>query len=168
MRIRSLLAAVAVAAMVVLAAPAEAQRAFKYVFPDGRVVYSDKPVPGAKLEGEVQAPPPPAFQTVPPSAVKPAAPGAAKDGSREETAAARQKRFADADAEVRAATSALEQARAQLETGKEPLPGERTGTAGGGSRLNEAYEARQQANERAVAEAQERLQRAVGERNALR
>lgn len=164
-RIASLFAALAFALLP--GTPAEAQKAYKYVFPDGRVVYSDKPVPGARLEGEVQAPPPPAFQTVPPSATKPAAPAASKD-AKEETTAARQRRFADADAEVRAATSALEQARAQLEMGKEPQPGERTGTAGGGSRLNEAYEARQQANERAVAEAQERLQRALGERNALR
>ena len=63
------------------------------------------------------------------------------------------------------ATQALAQARAQLESGKEPLPGERTGTAGGGSRLNESYFARQQANEEAVAKAQARLDAATAARN---
>jgi hypothetical protein len=69
---------------------------------------------------------------------------------------------------VRAATEALEQARATLDAGIEPLPGERTGTASGFSRLNEAYQARQEANQKAVAAAEERLQRAVAARNATR
>jgi len=75
-------------------------------------------------------------------------------------------RLREVDAEVRAATEGLERARAQLQAGIEPLPGERTGTATGGSRLNEAYEARQAENQRAVADAEERLKRAVAARNA--
>ena len=66
---------------------------------------------------------------------------------------------------MEAATQALAQARTQLETGKEPLPGERTGTAGGGSRLNDSYWARQASNEQAVARAQSRLDAAVAARN---
>jgi hypothetical protein len=77
----------------------------------------------------------------------------------------RAQRLRAATQEVEAATQALAQARAQLETGKEPLPGERTGTAGGGSRLNDSYWARQAANEQAVAQAQARLDAATAARN---
>jgi hypothetical protein len=139
----------------------DAQKIGRYVFPDGRVVYSDLPVPGAKLVNEV-APPPPASVSPPPSREgKAAAPGV-------DPGAARVQRLDQADAEVRAATEALERARTQLQAGIEPFPGERTGTAGGGSRLNEAYDGRQAANQRAVADAEERLQRAVAARNAAR
>jgi hypothetical protein len=139
-------------------AAAQAQAIGRYVFPDGRVVYSDQPVPGARLVNEVAPPPPPAAAT--PREGKAAPPPAAPPG------ADRAARLRTADAEVRAATESLERARAQLQSGTEPLPGERTGTAGGGSRLNEAYEERQAANRRAVADAEERLQRAVSARNA--
>ena len=140
---------------------ADAQKIGRYVFPDGRVVYSDQPVPGAKLVNEVAPPPPASSPPSPPRETKAAAPGA-------ESGAARTQRLDQADAEVRAATEALERARAQLQAGTEPLPGERTGTAGGGSRLNEAYDTRQATNQRAVADAEERLRRAVAARNAAR
>lgn len=149
-----LLLALALAA----AGAADAQKIGRYVFPDGRVVYSDQPVPGARLANEVAPPPPPAA---------PAAEGRkAPAPPRPDAGAARIQRRDQADAEVRAATEALERARAQLAAGVEPLPGERTGTAKGGSRLNEAYEARQAANQQAVADAEARLQRAVAARNA--
>jgi Domain of unknown function (DUF4124) len=155
-RSRLLFLALALAA----ATAVDAQKIGRYVFPDGRVVYSDQPVPGAKLVEEL-APPPPA--SAPPPAP-----------SREGKAAApsdrpgvdRTARLREANAELQSATQALERARAQLEAGIEPLPGERTGTASGGSRLNEAYQARQEGNQRAVADAEERLKRAVAARNA--
>jgi hypothetical protein len=140
------------------AGAADAQKIGRYVFPDGRVVYSDQPVPGAKLANEVAPPPPPAAPAREGRAPAPV-PGT-------DPAAARIQRRTEADAEFRAATEALERARAQLEAGIEPLPGERTGIAKGGSRLNEAYEARQAVNQKAVADAEARLQRAVAARNA--
>jgi hypothetical protein len=150
------------ALLVAAAGAASAQKIGRYVFPDGRVVYSDQPVPGAKLVNEVAPPPPPAAPPPAPSREEKAARPGGDPG------AARIQRLDEADAEVRAATEALERARAQLQSGIEPLPGERTGTAGGGSRLNEAYEQRQAANQKAVADAEERLQRAVAARNAAR
>jgi len=60
MRIPTILACVALT----FAAAAAAQNIYRYVFPDGRVVYSDSPVPGAKLQGTV-APPPPPMSPVP-------------------------------------------------------------------------------------------------------
>ena len=143
------------------ASAVDAQKIGRYVFPDGRVVYSDQPVPGAKLVNEVAPPPPPSASPPPSREGKAAAPGA-------DSGADRVRRLEQTDAEVRAATEALERARAQLQAGTEPLPGERTGTAGGGSRLNEAYDARQAANQRAVADAEMRLQRAVAARNTAR
>lgn len=73
-----------------------------------------------------------------------------------------------ADAEVRAAQSALDAAQRRLAEGEEPLPGERTGTASGFSRLNEAYFERQHTLRAAVISAQQRLDSALSRRNALR
>jgi hypothetical protein len=156
-------AALAALALAAASAGVLAQKAYRYVYPDGRIVYSDRPVPGARLQGEVAPPPPPAAP--PPGATE--LPGARRPDA-DDAAAARSRRLAQADDEVRAAEAALNDARLRLAAGREPLPGERTGTAGGGSRLNEAYEARQAANERAVADAQARLDRAIAARDAVR
>ena len=142
-----------------LLAPAAAQTVYRYVTPDGRTIFSDQPVPGAKLQGTVTPPAPPAGPTGPVEGrrVPPVTDAPAADNRAQRLRAATQ--------EVEAATQALAQARTRLETGKEPLPGERTGTAGGGSRLNDDYWARQAANEQAVAQAQARLDAATAARN---
>jgi hypothetical protein len=141
-----------------LLAPAAAQTVYRYVTPDGRTIFSDKPVPGATLQGTVTPPAPPSGAGAPVESRMPVA-------TDKPPADNRAQRLREATQEVEAATQALAQARTQLETGKEPLPGERTGTAGGGSRLNDAYWARQTANEQAVARAQSRLDAAVAARN---
>jgi len=136
----------------VAAAPAIAQNMQKYVTPDGRTVYSDHPIPGARLVGEV-APPPP----IDPKAAA-AAQARAKDNAEKANAAAAKRVEGDKSGQQQEdAAAALARAKANLEKGKEPLPGERTGTAGGGSRLNDAYWARQRANEKAVQDAEARL-----------
>ena len=61
---------------------------------------------------------------------------------------------------IRAAEKALQDAEAAQAAGVEPLPGERTGTAGGGSRLNEAYNERQQQLAAAVERARRDLEQA--------
>lgn len=139
-------------ALGVAATPANAQTMQKYVTPDGKTVYSDRPIPGARLVDEI-APPPP---------VDPKAAAAAQNRARENSERASEsasKRVASPPAGQQSndAAAALAQAKAQLEKGKEPLPGERTGTAGGGSRLNDAYWERQRANEQAVKNAQARM-----------
>ena len=58
----------------------------------------------------------------------------------------------------------LAAAKRQLETGREPLPGERRGLAGGGSRLTPEYEARIAAMEREVAQSEARLKKAYESR----
>jgi len=141
----------ALAALVAL--PASAQQVKKYVTPEGRVIYSDQPVPGAREAGEV----------APPRPVSPEEREAARRTAERDASALQrfEKKGADAggpqQAQMQDLEANLERARKQLADGKDPLPGERTGTAGGGSRLNDQYWARQKANEAAVAKAQKAL-----------
>lgn len=156
---RAVLHVVAAVALAV-ATGATAQQIFKYRTPDGRTIYSDKPVPGAKLEEEL----------LPAPAPDPAAAAAREKAVRaqvreaNERAAERHRALEAVAAEVDAAAAALERARAALEAGREPAEGERTAvvTQRGRqrSRLNEDYWLRQAENEQAVAEAEARLERA--------
>lgn len=59
--------------------------------------------------------------------------------------------------DTQAAEDAVASALAAQKSGEEPLPGERLGTAGGGSRLSPAYYARQEALAAAVREAKSLL-----------
>ena len=162
MKTSLLLASLTAAALV---APAGAQSIYKYVRPDGRVVYSDKPVPGARLEEEMQRAPQP----------DPAAAAAARARqekvakSLNEAAAQRAKSIDQAENDLREWTRRLDEARLRLDAGREPLPGERTGVVfQGKSRLNDAYWARQDENEAAVAEAEARVAQARGTLQSLR
>ncbi len=155
----ALVAALALAASL----SAEAQKpVYKYVYPDGRIVYSDEPVPGARLEAQVEAPPPPDM-SAPPAAPLPPAPAAPAPASDKAP-----KTLDQAWDQLKLATQRLEEAKSRLESGREPLPGERTGTAAGGSRLNETYWARQKANEAAVDAAEKRMREAQDAVNQLR
>ncbi len=127
-----------------LSAHAAAQTLYKSVMPDGRVIYGDKPAPGAAKVEE--------------SKVDTSKKGIGVTTPREEEALkelekSRGKREA-AGAKLQAAEEALRQAEAARAAGKEPLPGERIGTAGGASRLNDAYDARQKKLTEAVLNAQ--------------
>jgi len=113
--------------------PAMAQTLYKSTLPDGRIVYGDKPAPDAVKVEE--------------SKLDTSSKGIGVTTPREpktlrELEKSRGKREA-ADARLQAAEEALRQAEAARAAGKEPLEGERIGTAGGASRLNDAYYARQ-------------------------
>ena len=142
-------------ALALAATTAQGQAVFRSVMPDGSVVYGDKPAPGAKEAKEVSLPPPniakppPVRQRAPASASKPNPLDIADDA-------------------VKTAQRNLQTAKAALETGNEPRPGERIGTAGGTSRLTEAYFERIKSLEKAVATAQKQLDEALARRNALR
>lgn len=138
-----------------LGGTAYAQALKKYVMPDGRVVYSDQPVAGGKLVREV----------APPPQVDPASRSQAEDAARRDREAVKEvnQRLDQQRAgrkTVQQAQADLDAAKRKLEEGKEPLPGERTGTAGGKSRLNPAYWQRQEANELAVKNAEKALSEA--------
>jgi hypothetical protein len=125
-----------------------AQGLKKYVTPDGKTVYSDTPVPGAKEVGEIKTPPKP----------DPASRSQAEASARRDAkdVKALDQRFEDRrsqQARIEAAEAKLEKAQRALKEGVEPLPGERTGTAGGKSRLNDAYHQRQRDLQHAVEQA---------------
>jgi uncharacterized protein DUF4124 len=126
-----------------LSLPVVAQTLYKSVLPDGRVVYGDKPDPGAAKVEEQK--PDISKRGLGGSTPREAEALKAMEESRSKREAADEKSRSTQDA-VRAA----EQARA---AGKEPLAGERTGTAGGGSRLNDSYYERQRKLEEDVEKA---------------
>lgn len=151
MRPARLTIATTVLVLLLGAAGAYAQPVFKSTMPDGKIVYGEEPVPGAKRVETIEPPP-------------------AKTGVRGLTP--EEKARAEQEAKQRAAAGAasamkqggiddarkrLQQAEAALEGGQEPLPNERIGLAGGGSRLTDAYHARQKSLAAAVEAARKRL-----------
>ena len=132
---------------------AHAQTVYKQQLPDGRIVYSDKVQPNARVQREMKDP------TSELSIVSPALSG-------------RQAQQADAQVGVRlsqldtiysernSAIADLDTARQAKAIGEEPMPGERVGTVSGRSRLNESYWLRQDALARNVERAELRLERA--------
>ncbi len=150
------LACLAASILLIATGVAGAQAIKKYVTPDGRVIYSDVPIPDAREVGRVGPAPPvdPEARRQAEEAARASAERAQEATQRSQDAGARQER-------IRQAEQRLEEAKAALASGKEPLPGERIGTAGGASRLTEAYFKRQAANERAVENAQKALEAAL-------
>ena len=140
--------------LAVVASGASAQKMYKSVMPDGRVVYSEKPTPGAKSVDTVEAPPSSGVSVVTPQEKQ-----RADQAKREATQQARTNTNA-----VDEARKQLKQAEAAREAAKEPKEGERLGTAKGGSRLTEAYFARQKQADDAVDAARKRLQELEGRR----
>jgi len=132
---------------VLLLQSAAAQVLYKSTMPDGRIVFGDKPAPDAVTVEEIR-------------------PDTSKRGiggvtPREKEALkvmekSRQQREAGED-KVRAAEQALQNAEAARAAGKEPLPGERIGTAGGASRLTESFFDRQRKLEEDVEKARREL-----------
>ena len=136
-------------------AAAVAQTMFKSTMPDGRVIFGDKPVDGAtKIEAIKPDTAKRGIQTLSTGEA-----AAIKQAEQEKEKLKRQR----GDDSVQAAEKALRDAEAALAKGEEPLPGERTGTAGGGSRLNEAYWQRQQKLKDDVERARVALDKARGQ-----
>jgi len=130
--------------------PAAAQTLYKSIMPDGRVIYGDKPAPGAAKVEETK-----------PDISKGGIGGSTQREAEalKELENARLKREGG-DGVVRAAEQALRNAEAARAAGKEPLPGERAGTAGGSSRLTEDYYDRQRKLNDAVDKARRELEQA--------
>lgn len=146
---------------------------YKVRMPDGTILFTDSPPAGAKILEERQPLPPPSR---PPAKAAPAA-GATPSRTSDKAAATPASPAAApsaaqaidaAMAEISEAERELALARRKLETGREPMPGERLGTVSGRSRLTPEYEQRIAGLERDVAAAEARVQRAYEARNALR
>ena len=133
-----------------IAAPVAAQVVYKSTLPNGRVVYGDKPDPAAvKVE-----------ESTPDTSSRGIGGSTPREAEAlQEMEKARAGRES-ADARVQAAYRKLQDAEAARANGKEPLPDERIGIAGGGSRLNESYDARQRQLEEAVERARRDLEQA--------
>jgi hypothetical protein len=125
---------------------AAAQINYKSTMPDGKVIYGDKPVPGAVKVDQLKAP-----------TTKGITAPSAKEGAvlsdMEKSRAARDAR----EERIRIAEQKVSKAEAALAAGKEPREGDRIGTASGGSRLTEGYLERQKQLEDAVAKARAEL-----------
>lgn len=152
-----------------LCAGAAAQdKIYKVRMPDGRILFTDRPPPGARIESEREVPPPtsPApAQSDRDTQLRALQQEAAQAGERSRERSAQ---LEQAFVAVQAAEQELETARQQLQAGREPQPGERIGTARGGTRNTPAYEQRVAGLERKVAEAESKLAKARDELNALR
>lgn len=125
---------------------AAAQVNYKSTMPDGKVIYGDKPVPGAAKVDQLKAP---VTQGIKPPSNNERA--VLKD--MEKSRAARDAK----EQRIAAAEQKVSQAEAALAKGKEPLAGERSGLANGGSKLNDAYYDRQKQLEADVAKARAEL-----------
>jgi len=130
--------------------PAVAQTLYKSILPDGRVVYGDKPAPDAVKVEETR-----------PDIKKSGIGGTTKreQEALKELEKARQQREGAQD-KVRSAEEALRNAEAARAAGKEPLASERLGTAGGGSRIADAYYERQKKLDADVEQARRELDQA--------
>jgi hypothetical protein len=138
--------------LALLAQPAAAQVLYKSTMPDGRIVYGDKPAPDAVKVEETR-----------PDISKRGIGGATprEQEALRELEKSRTQREA-AQQRVQSADQALRNAEAARAAGKEPLPGERIGTAGGASRLSDSYYDRQRKLDDAVENARRELEAARG------
>ncbi len=144
---------------------------YRQITPDGRVIYSDKPIKGAKLDDTLTIDPESNGKSwKSDSGKRPNVPARAEPTPVQRVPSipplSKRKTLDQAEADVIKSEMLLEDARQRQKAGEEPLPGERTGIVGGGSRLNERYEMRQKALAREVAEAEAMLQRSRNERNS--
>ncbi len=146
--------------------PAAAQMVYKSTRPDGSVVYSDAPVPGATVIGRFQLVPVPPEEGLRVNEQRQQEERRAREA--DEWAKQRELELTRADEEVRAAFDNLKAAQQRLQDGVEPLPGERTGSVGRHSRLNESYSRRMEQLQADVAAAVKRLDAAYAARNQLR
>ena len=160
--LRLIFAACVAAAPLVVAG----QTIYKVQMPDGSVLFTDSVPAGAKVLEEREAKVTPRAVALPGKAPPPAQGAVPRPGASPQIIM-RPTTADGKNAPVENATTLereLAVAKRKLELGREPLPGERRGLAGGGSRLTPEYEARIAAMEREVAATEERLKRAYAAR----
>lgn len=162
----TVVASAAVAAASLFAPAAHADTVYKSIGPAGEVTYGSQPEPGARESIPIDIP-----------SLSPEQRRAALLLRRHEKALSAEvnsrlqtleREWRRVDLEIVAAQNELAQAENVLQKGRTPLPGERRGKAGGGSRLSEAYFQRLRRSEVRVEAAKQRLDRAYAARNSLK
>lgn len=153
--------------------PGRGTTIYRQVLPDGRVVYTDKAPKGSRVDHTITVEPPIKGNLWTTEAGrKPVIPQQVERTPVQRVASiptpGKPKTLDDATSDVIRAEMLLEDARKKQQAGIEPLPGERTANVAGGSRLNPAYQRRQEELAREVDEAEATLKKAIAERNALR
>lgn len=128
------------AVLLCAAVQAEATTIYKYRQADGGILYTQKRSAPGKLLSVLQIPSPTADETARRRAAQKELHGLMARAERMEMR--RETRLAQADIDVFIGAPVLAQNQLALPHVAEPLPWEREGLAGGGSRLNEAYWAR--------------------------
>ncbi len=134
---------------------------YKVQMPDGSVLFSDNVPSGGKVLEERESKSTPRVNTLP---SQPAGARTATPPTTIVRPILPPSKGAAPAANVEALERDLAAAKRKLELGREPLPGERRGLAGGGSRLTPEYEARIAAMEREVAATEGKLKNAYESR----
>lgn len=135
----------------VLVSEAVAESIYKSVMPDGRVMYGQQPQPGARTVKK---------STVDVGNTGVKAASKAEVESLNRRAHERSRALDETLKSVQTTEADLRMAEADREAGIEPLPGERLGIVGRGTRLSEAYWRRQQILEEHVEVARQNLKNA--------
>jgi hypothetical protein len=141
------------------------QLIYRSVDKNGRVTFSDRPPAQARVVETISVPTGPTSTGVPPDTLEQRS--AVRDQLQGE-ANARARGLIDASEQISVAYAALQSAKAAQAAGKEPLPGERIGTASGFSRFREEYWDRQRQLQTAVDDAQRAVEAAIERRNQFR
>jgi hypothetical protein len=163
----TLMLALALWACLPAARPAQADELiYKSVEPNGETSYSWRPDPDAVRTEPIE------IKTLTPEQRRAMERSRSEDLKAERSAdayAARlQEQWTRVDNEIRDATEKLQAAEAKLRSGRTPLPGEREGMRGGGSRLTQAYFDRLRGLALKVERAKQRLDQSYAARNALK
>ena len=149
-----------------MSASVHAETIYRSISPNGEVTYSSQPVPGARESTAID--------------IESLSPEQRRAGlllRRQDKALsavvnaqlqAREREWRQVDREIVSAQKTLAHAERALQKGRTPLPGERRGNVGGGSRLTEAYFQRLRQLDTRVDGAKASLDRAYSARNALK
>jgi hypothetical protein len=154
----------ALSLLLAAALPVSADTIYKQQLSDGRIVYADHRIKGAKLMYKVEMPDAPAPAATPAGRPDAKAEAAALDKRLRERSAALER----AQRDIVDAGQALNQAKRELEVGKEPLPSEMQSNATGATRVLPQYYERLKKLEQGVAQAQARADSAYEALNKLR
>lgn len=155
----------------------EPTRIYRQVLPDGRIVYSDETVAGAKVDHTITMAPPikgnlwSTEPGTPPTVAPQATPTPVQRIDPVRTPAPGKSTIAVPDtvlAEVMRAEMLLEDAKKRQAAGAAALPGEQRDNSAGGLSYNQAYFSRQQRLARDVDYAQNELKKALAVRDGVR